>query len=196
LRGSFRPADAIVALRAYMRHRDTLVESAGTLVQRMQKALVQMNLQLPLVASDISGVTGLRSLRDIVAGQRDPRVLAQHRDYRCRASDAAIVAAPTGNYRPEHVFVLQQHLSLVDAHQERIAACDAAIEAHLQWLAAQAAPPTRGLPPRRARQKPRENEPRFELRTPLHHLTGVDRSQLDAIGPYTALRLVSEIGTT
>ena len=72
LRGSFRPTDGIVALRAYLRHRQTLVESASTYIQRMQKALVQMNLQLPLVVSDITGVTGLRILRDIVAGQRDP----------------------------------------------------------------------------------------------------------------------------
>jgi transposase len=86
LRGSFRPADAIVALRAYLRHRQTLVESAGTYVQRMQKALVQMNLQLPLVVSDITGLTGLRILRDIVAGQRDAQRLAEHRDPRCRAS--------------------------------------------------------------------------------------------------------------
>ena len=74
LRGSFRPTAAIAALRAYLRHRETLVQSAATHVQRMQKALVQMNLQLPVVISDITGVTGLRILRDIVAGQyRPPR---------------------------------------------------------------------------------------------------------------------------
>jgi len=80
LRASFRPTAAIVALRAYLRHRQTLIESAGTYIQRMQKALVQMNLQLPLVVSDITGVTGLRILRAIVAGQRDPEQLAEHRD--------------------------------------------------------------------------------------------------------------------
>lgn len=114
LRGSFRPADGIVALRGYLRHRTTLIESAGALVQRMQKALVQMNVQLPLVVSDITGVTGLKILRDIVAGHRDPQQLAQHRDYRCHASEEEIVAALTGNYRPEHVFVLQQNLELFD----------------------------------------------------------------------------------
>ncbi len=95
-------------MRGYLRHRATLIESAGALVQRLQKALVQMNVQLPLVVSDITGVTGLRILRDIVAGHRDPQRLAQHRDYRCRASEAEIVAALTGNYRAEQVFVLQQ----------------------------------------------------------------------------------------
>ena len=195
LRGSFRPADGIVALRGYLRHRTTLIESAGALVQRMQKALVQMNVQLPLVVSDITGVTGLKILRDIVAGHRDPQQLAQHRDYRCHASEAEIVAALTGNYRPEHVFVLQQNLELFDTYQQRLAACDVAIEAHLAQLAVTTAPPVSPLPDARRRQKPHGNEPRFDLRTPLHQLTGVDLSQIDGIGPYNALRLLSEIGT-
>jgi hypothetical protein len=195
LRGSFRPADGMVALRGYLRHRARLIESAGTLVQRMQKALVQMNVQLPLVVSDITGVTGLRILRDIVAGQRDPHQLAQHRDYRCHASEAEISAALTGNYRAEHVFVLQQNLDLFDTYQRQLTACDTAIEVHLARLAVHAAPPTTPLPPPRRRQKPYKNEPRFDLRTPLHQLTGVDLSQIDGIGPYNALRLLSEIGT-
>lgn len=195
LRGSFRPADGIVALRGYLRHRATLIESAGAIVQRMQKALVQMNVQLPLVVSDITGVTGLRILRDIVAGHRDPHHLATHRDYRCHASEAEIVAALTGNYRPEHVFVLQQNVELFDAYQRHLTACDAAIEAHLAQLTATAAPSATTLPPARRRQKPRENEPRFDVRTPLHQLTGIDLSQIDGIGPYNALRLLSEIGT-
>ena len=99
------------------------MQSATTHIQRMQKALVQMNLQLPIVISDI---TGLRILRDIVAGQTDPHALAQHRDHRCQASEAEITAALTGHYRPEHVFVLQQNLALLEAYQEQLAACDAA----------------------------------------------------------------------
>lgn len=134
LRGSVRPPEAIVALRAYLRHRQTLIESAGTYVQRMQKALVQMNLQLPLVVSDITGVKGLRILRDIVAGQRDPHHLADHRDHRCRGSKPAIVAALTGHYRPQDPFVLQQNLELFDACQTQLVACDRAIDAHAQTL--------------------------------------------------------------
>jgi transposase len=195
LRGSFRPVDAIVVLRGYLRHRATLVESASALVQRMQKALVQMNLQLPLVVSDITGVTGLRILRDIVAGQRDPYHLAQHRDYRCHASTSEIVAALTGHYRAEHVFVLQQNLTLYDHHQQQLAACDAAIEAYLTERAATAAPPATPLPAARHRAKARANEPRFDVRPLLHQLTGVDLSQIDGIGSATALRLIAEIGT-
>lgn len=196
LRGSFRPAEGIVALRAYLRHRQTLIESAGTHIQRMQKALVQMNVQLPLVVSDITGVTGLRILRDIVAGHRDPHQLAEHRDHRCRASQAEIVAALTGHYRPEHLFVLQQNLELFDACQAHLTACDTAIEAHVLTLSAPLAAPTAALPPPRVTKKPRDNEPRFEIRTPLHQLTsGVDLTQIDGIAPYTALKLVSEVGT-
>jgi len=195
LRGSFRPADGISALRGYVRHRATLIESTSTLVQRMQKALVQMNVQLPLVVSDITGVTGLRILRDIVAGRRDPQQLAQHRDPRCRASIAELVAALTGNYRPEHVFVLQQNLELYDVYQQQLAACDTAIEAHLAHLTASMAPAPTPLPPARRRHTPHENQPRFDLRTPLHQLTGADLSQVDGLGPYNGLRLVAEIGT-
>ncbi len=96
-------------------------------------------------------------------------------------SEAEIVAALTGNYRPEHVFVLQQNVALFDAYQ--------------QQLTAQVASPATPLPPARTQKKPRGNEPRFDVRTPLHQLTGVDLSQIDGIGPYHALRLLSEIGT-
>ncbi len=87
LRGSFRPTAEIAALRSYLRHRETLVQGAASATNRMQKALVQMNLQLHVVISNLAGVTGLRIIRDIVAGQTDPRHLAKHRDSRCNASE-------------------------------------------------------------------------------------------------------------
>ena len=197
LRGSFRPTDGIVALRTSMRHRQTLVETASTYTLRMQKALVQMNLQLPLVVSDSTGVTGLRIVRDILAGQRDPERLAQHRDPRCGATHAEIVAALTGHYRPEQLFVLQQQVELFDACQAQIAQCDIAIEAHLQALTAPLAAPATRLPAARTRRKtPTANDLRFDVRTPLFHLThGVDLSQIDGLASHAALKLVAEIGT-
>ena len=196
LRGSFRPPAAIVALRAYLRHRQTLVENASTYIHRMQKALTQMNLQLPLVVSDITGVTGMRILRAIVAGQRDPQRLAAHRDYRIHATQAEIIAALTGHYQPEHLLVLQQNLALFDACHTQLTACDAVIEAHLHTLTAPLDVPASPLPAPRVRRKPYRHDPPFELRTPLHRLTGgVDITQVDGIAPYTALKLLSEIGT-
>ncbi len=196
LRASFRPTDAIVALRAYLRHRQTLVESASRYVQRMQKALVQMNLQLSLVVSDIMGVTGLRILRDIVAGHRDPQQLAEHRNYRCHASKTEIIAALTGHYRPEHLFALQQNLELFDVCQTQLAACDHAIEAHVQTLTSDRSHHAAPLPAPRVTKRPQHNEPRFEIRAPLYQLTGgIDLTQINGIAPYTALQLIAEIGT-
>ncbi len=195
LRGSFRPAADIAALRGYVRHRETIIQTVTTTVQRMQKALVQMNLQLQLVISDIAGTTGLRILRDIVAGRTDPQQLAKHRDARCHASEAEIAAALTGHYRPEHVFVLKQNLELFDVYQRQLEACDVEIEAHLKRLAAQQIPPPTPLPPARTTRKPTDNQPRFDVRALLHQLTGADLTQIDAIGPYNSLKLLSEIGS-
>ena len=110
LRASFRPSAEIARLRTLLRHRDKLVRHIGDHVRRMQKSLVEMNLHLHNVISDITGLTGITILRDIVAGHTDPKVLASHRHGRCKASEAEIEASLTGHYRPEHVFVLGQHL--------------------------------------------------------------------------------------
>jgi transposase len=91
--------------------------------------------------------------------------------------------------------VLTQNLQLFDACQDQLAARDTAIDAHVQALTATLAAPAGPLPGARVTHKPRHNEPRFEIRTPLHQLTGVDLTQIDGIAPYTALKLVSEIGT-
>ena len=194
LRGSFRPTAAILALRALLRHRDTLVKNAGTYVQRMQKALIEMNLLLPRVVSDITGRTGLLILRALVAGERDPYVLAQHRDPHCRATTAEIAAALTGHYRDEHVFVLTQNLELFDMCQTQLAACDTTIEAQLETLTATAEAPPTALPPPRVTRR-HGNEPAFGIRTALYQLTGADLTQIDGIAPYNALKLLSEIGT-
>ena len=163
----------------------------------MQKALVQMNLQLTQVVSDITGVTGLRIMRDIVAGQRDPQQLARASGSRCRASHGRDRRGVDGPLSAGALFVLQQNLELFDACQPQLAACDRAIEAHVATLTAAGRPPPRPLPGLAApRAKPRDNEPGFEIRIPLHHLTGgVDLTQIDGIAPYTALKLVAEIGT-
>ena len=195
LRGSFRPAAEIASLRAYLRHREKLVQGAASHIRRMQKVLVQMNLLLHNVISDITGVTGMRILRDIVAGVTDPMVLASHRDYRCRASVEEIAASLTGNYRAEHLFVLRQNLELFDTFQRQIQTCDGEIESLLRTLAAKQRRPKAPVPSPRCKPRFCDNEPRFEIRDPLYRLAGADLTQIDSIGPYTALKLIAEVGT-
>jgi len=119
LRGSFRPDAEIATLRAYLRQRERLVEYAAAHIQHMQKALMEMNLQLHHVVSDITGATGMRIIRAIVGGERNPDVLATYRDVRCHSSADTIRAALVGNDRDEHVFALAQSLELYDVYQAR-----------------------------------------------------------------------------
>jgi len=194
LRASFRPAADIAALRAYLRQRERLTDYAASHIQHMQKALTLMNLQLHHVVSDVTGATGLKIIRAIVAGQRDPTALAVFRDIRCKASPETICAALVGNYREEHVFVLSQSLALYDFYQARIAECDDAIEQLLVKLNASKAVPVTPLPVPRNRCR-QIHEPRFDVRSALYQLTGVDLTQIHGIGPYLALRLIAECGT-
>jgi transposase len=198
LRGSFRPNAEITAIRTLVRHRDKLVEAAASCIQRMQKALTLMNLQLHKVISDVTGVTGMSILRDIVAGETDPTVLARHRDPRCKASEEEIVASLTGHYRDEHLFVLRQELEVYDFYQEKIHRCDEQIEVRIHALEVQCEPPARELPALRRpspKRQLQDNSPSFEIRSPLFKLSGgVDLTELPGIGPYGALKLISEIG--
>lgn len=194
LRASFHPAPDIAALRAYMRIRDRHLEYAAAHMQHMQKALTLMNLQLHHVLSDISGVTGLKIIRAIVAGERDPDVLASMRDVRCRESLQTIRAALVGNYQPEHVFALAQALALFDAYQDRIGDCDRQIENTLTVLNADRPEPA--TPLRAARSKTKQaNAPRFDVRALLYQLTGTDLTLIHGLGPSLALSLVAECGT-
>jgi transposase len=194
LRASFRPQAEIAGLRAYLRQRERLLDYAAAHIQHMQKALMQMNLQLHHVVTDITGVTGLSIIRAIVAGERDPNVLAAYRDRRCHASVETVCQALVGNYREEHVFALAQALELYDVYQTKVTACDKQIEAILQRLKNNAPPPASKLPT--ARQRTRQpNAPAFDARVALHAILGVDVTQITGVGPSLALKLVGECGT-
>jgi transposase len=194
LRGSFRPHEKIAALRAYLRHRERLVEYAASHVQHMQKSLMQMNLQLHHVVSDVTGATGMTIVRAILAGERDPSTLARFRDVRCKASVETLRDALTGSYRSEHVFALRQAVELYDAYHAKIDACDAEIERCLASLNEGREASSTPLPKARNRSHPR-NEPDFDIRSALYILAGgIDLTQIHGIGPYAALRLVGECG--
>src|SRR6266852_5659071 len=158
----------------------------------MQKALMQMNVQLHHVVTDITGLTGMRVIRAIVAGNHAPEQLAEFRDRRCHASEDTIREALIGNYRPEHLFALRQALELYDFHQAKVAECDVEIEAVLIELNEQRVTPEAPLPS--VRHAKGRNEPAFDVRPALYTLLGADLSQIHGFGPYTVLRLVAECG--
>ena len=166
LRSSFRPQGEIATLRAYLRQRERLLDNAAAHIQHMQKALTQMNLQLHHVVSDITGVTGMRIIRAIVNGERDPDVLASYRDRGCHASVETIRQALIGNDREEHIFALSQALELYDIYQAKVAECDKRIAAVLKRL--KEASPTPADPLPAARHKGRSSNPlTFDVREAL-----------------------------
>jgi len=193
LTASFRPAQQICALRSLLRHRESLIQTAAAHVQRMQKALDQMNLQLHHVISDITGLTGLAIVDAILAGERDPAKLATLRNWRVHASVDTITKALVGDYRPEHVFTLRQSLGAYRYYQQLMAECDVEIERHLTAIP-DAHPGVGSSVASGARRKPRGNEPRFDLRTHLHRLFGADLTTIPGIDVLTAHTLLTEIG--
>ena len=194
LRASFRPGRDIAALRAYLRHRERLLDYASAHIQHMQKALTFMNRQLHHVVQDITGATGMKIIRAIVAGERDAHVLAKFRDIRCKSSEETICSALVGNYQAEHVFALTQSLALYDFYQARVDECDAQIEQALAVLKADKPEPEQPIPKVRHRTK-QPNSVNFDVRTALYQLIGVDLTQIHGIGPFLALRLIAECGT-
>jgi transposase len=194
LSASFRPEAEMCALRAYLRHRATLLEYRAAHIQHMQKALQQMNVQLPHVLADITGVTGLAIIRAIVAGERDPVHLARFRDPRCAHSSEDIAKALTGHYRAEHVFALQQALALYDVYTAQVRECDAEIARHFQAIT-----PVwdDDLPPLDRQDKAlshSKNAPAYDARSLLYQLTGVDLVAIPGLHASTVQTILAEIG--
>src|SRR6266403_3967808 len=194
LNNSFCPPSAIRTLRTYWRQRAEHVEGAATCILRMQKALTQMNLQLANVISDLSGVTGQKIVRAIVAGEHDPHQLAKLRDARIQASHEEIAKSLEGNWRPELVFVLQQEVEMYDTYQRRIAECDQQLQKHLASFGDTVLPQSPEAEPRERRAKPTKNAPRFDLGSELKRITGADLTRIDGIDVMVAQTLLSEVG--
>ena len=192
LRGAFRAPDEVCPLRSYLRQRDELVRQRSRAVQHMQKALVQMNVQLDNVLSDVMGVTGQRILRAIVAGERDGERLARFRDGRCKADRATIAKSLRGNWRAEHLFALTQALARFDALQGQIDACEERINAELDGLARDPEEDG-GEPPALTDRRTRKRR-ELGLRRRLKRMLGVDLLAIPTIGVETALTVAAEIG--
>lgn len=206
LRNSFHPPAEIRVVRTYWRQRGDHVHGVSTCIQRMQKVLTQMNIQLANVISDLSGWTGQRIVRAILAGERDPATLAALSHPGIRATQDTIAKSLEGTWQPDLVFVLQQEVAMYDAYQQRIVECDQALERHLKGVADKVtgtssdAEPSTTLPrdtPRarpKRRRKAGSHAPQFDLGHELHRISGVDLTRIDGIDVGVAQTLISEVG--
>jgi transposase len=190
LGGSFRPQAQMCVVRSYLRLRDTLSKDCNSLVQRMQKALTEMNLQIHRVISDITGLTGMNILRTIVAGERDCVKLAQLKHPQIRSSAQQIAEALEGDYCPEHLFALQTALELYDSYQLKIMQCDKHVEEVLGAFEAKVQVAAPDLSRLRSAQKRLEALRRHHL----EQVAGADLTKLPGLDVLAVQRILSEVG--
>ena len=188
LRPAFRPDAEVCELRAVSRQRDILLKEQASWVQRMQKALVQMNIQLTEVLSDVMGLTGELIIRAIVAGERDPKALERHRHSRVKASKEDLIKALTGNWREEHLFVLKQSLGMYDDIARHLAECDTKLQAELTNLGQKKI--DLGKPPRAGSKQRKE----YDTRQILANWAGVDLTRINGLGLAAVTKILTEIG--
>lgn len=195
LLASFRPDDETCQLRSLLRHRDAVIRGAARHIQHMQKALHQMNVLLDKVISDITGVTGTAIIQKILEGEHDPVTLARLRNPHIKSTEAEIVKALEGDYRDEHLFVLQQAFEAYRFAQQQIHACDQTIEIWLQKTEKAIEVAEQPLPPATlGRKKAQGNEPTYEARSYLYEIYGVDLTQIPGFQASTVQTLLSEVG--
>jgi transposase len=195
LQASFRPPEEICVLRSLVRHRDMWLKYRASHIQHMQKALELMNLKLTNVISDITGVTGMEIIRAILTGEHRPAILAQFRDGRCKKSEEEIAKSLEGNYRAEHLFVLQQAVELYDFYNQQIRACDGQLEARYSECALPEPPAPTPPEAHKTKTKRSKNAPAFDLSQALYRMIGVDLTQVDGLEALTVQTVLTEIGT-
>lgn len=196
LQGSFRPDVEICAFRTLVRYRAELIQHRAPHLLHMQKALIEMNLQLSIVLRDSTGVTGQAIMRAIVAGERDPARLAEFRASNGKASVPQIIKALTGTWQAEQLFIVEQALTLFDHYTERIAACDRELEQMLAAMESRGAvdAPLPDLPAAK-RTSNTKNAPAASTRAQLARIVGVDLVEVAGLSASTVQTILSEIGT-
>lgn len=194
LRASFVPEKDIRPVRELSRQRDMLIESRAKHIQHMQKALHKMNLQLDNVITDITGKTGMKIMRAIIAGERDPKILASYRDPNCKNNYATIEKSLEGFYHDEQVFSLKQAIDLYDYYGQQMRECDRKIEEYLQKIPTKVNPDERPLKPSVKTNSNCKNAPDFDLRNYLYRLCGVDLTAIDGLNASTIFTTLSETG--
>lgn len=195
LRGSFRPKEAVCMLRTLVRDKANLVAESGDWLRRMQKSLDQMNVRVHRAVSDLDGTTGMAIIQAIVAGERDARVLAHLRNPRCHKSEEEIAEQLSGHWREDHLFSLGQALKMYDAIQKRIAEYEKELLRKLREMEREdyrgQKPPQVKNPQKRQAIQRRGQEP---MRQAFFRMSGVDLTEIDAIGIETVQVVLTEYG--
>jgi transposase len=194
LNNSFQPTDEIRITRTLWRQRGGLAEQARSTIQRIQKVLTEMNVQLSNVLSDVSGASGMAIIHGILKGERDARVLAALADAQVKASKEVIAKSLEGNWRQELLFVLAQEVELYGVYQDKIAECDRQLQTQLRTMAPKVDLESNPLGPRPKGKRAQGNAPKFDLRTELYRLTGVDWTQVNGIDVTVAQSVIAETG--
>lgn len=199
LQKSFQPDNEMRTLRDYCRQRRNLISMNSDTVRRMQKALELMNIKIHTVIADILGKTGIRIIKAILAGERDPQKLVALCDVRIKAPREEVIKSLEGIWKEEYLFMLQQAVDHYEFHMLQINNCDEKIQKQLLKQVAiikegdisEIENPTK----KKSKVKPRKNELNFDVLPYLSVLTTVDLSQITGLGEATVLELISEIGT-
>lgn len=202
LRPAFRPSKAKEGFRTYMRHRGNIIKARQKTILQMNKSLLLMNIKLDVAMSEIASVTGMKIIRAIVKGERDPHKLAALRERSCKKPIETFVAAMTGNFQETHLFTLKQYLETYDHLLKQIEECDKMILKELQgWKTVLEAPlPSRGKdknknhPKYANARKPYQNEFHFDIDTLLYHKVGVDLTAINSLSSLTVATIISELG--
>jgi transposase len=194
LNNSFQPTDEIRVARSLWRQRGNLTAAASSAIQRMQKVLTEMNIQLSTVLSDLSGISGMKIIRAILAGERDPWKLTALVRPEVKAKPAEIAKSLEGNWREELLFILRQEVELYEVYQRKIADCDGQLRRHLESFGSKVDPLSQPLGPKPKGKKGSKNAPQFDLRSELYRITGIDWTQVNGIDVLTAQTVITEAG--
>jgi transposase len=155
----------------------------------MQKALLQMNIQLKQVLSDTSGLSGLAIIEALVQGEREPVKLAALAHHRIRSSQSQIAKALVGDYRAEHLFVLKNAFELYQTYDAKIALCDEQLAQEIERLPDRVDIKSKPLPPKASNKKIDEG-----IRLGLYCKFGVDLTAIEGVGALVGLTMLTEVG--
>lgn len=194
---SFRPEANIVILRCYVRQRSRQFEAASQQVQLMHKALSQLNIKLSMVISDITGLTGMNIMKDIVNGERDLKKLASHRSNLCKKSKEEIYQALEGNYKEEHIFSLNQAIEAYEFFHNQVLKCEQNIEKICSTLIKEDLNESVPIGTKALQNKTQYNRSpySFDVREITYKMTGIDLTEIPGIDGNSVIKILSEVGT-